>query len=64
MDLKPTKNRKKQKELAVLELSGNRAGIVVATNTISSTYAIVFVVESDEKSFFSTIGEPLNFKLS
>ncbi|CAF2039229.1 BnaA09g11410D [Brassica napus] len=46
---------KRQKELAVLELSGNRAGIVVATNTIISTYAIVFVVESDENSFFSTI---------
>lgn len=46
-----------QAELAVSELSGNGAGIVAAANTIISTFALVFVAEWGDKSFFSTIGE-------
>lgn len=53
-----------QAELAVSELSGNGAGIVAAANTIISTFALVFVAEWGDKSFFSTIGETKNFQLS
>ncbi|CAH2048294.1 unnamed protein product [Thlaspi arvense] len=45
----------KEAELAVSELSGNGAGIVAAANTIISTFALVFVAEWGDKSFFSTI---------
>ncbi|KAA8515751.1 hypothetical protein F0562_018638 [Nyssa sinensis] len=42
-------------ELAVLELSGNGAGILAAANTVISTFLLVFVAEWGDKSFFSTI---------
>ncbi|KAG7584671.1 Gdt1 family [Arabidopsis thaliana x Arabidopsis arenosa] len=45
----------KEAELAVSELSGSGAGIVAAANTIISTFALVFVAEWGDKSFFSTI---------
>ncbi|KAJ0265684.1 Protein PAM71 [Hirschfeldia incana] len=45
----------KEAELAVSELSGNGAGIAAAANTIISTFALVFVAEWGDKSFFSTI---------
>ncbi|EOA34337.1 hypothetical protein CARUB_v10021857mg [Capsella rubella] len=45
----------KEAELAVSELSGNGAGIVAAASTIVSTFALVFVAEWGDKSFFSTI---------
>ncbi|KAA8541163.1 hypothetical protein F0562_025225 [Nyssa sinensis] len=44
-----------QEELAVSELSGNGAGILVAANTVISTFLLVFVAEWGDKSFFSTI---------
>lgn len=46
-----------QAELAVSEFSGNGAGILAAAGTIISTFALVFVAEWGDKSFFSTIGE-------
>ncbi|XP_009762731.1 protein PAM71, chloroplastic [Nicotiana tabacum] len=45
----------KEAELAVSEFSGNGAGILAAANTIVSTFALVFVAEWGDKSFFSTI---------
>ncbi|KFK22022.1 hypothetical protein AALP_AAs61778U000100 [Arabis alpina] len=45
----------KEAELAVSELSANGAGIAAAANTIISTFALVFVAEWGDKSFFSTI---------
>ncbi|KAF3566379.1 hypothetical protein DY000_02012455, partial [Brassica cretica] len=45
----------KEAELAVSELSGNGAGLAAAANTIISTFALVFVAEWGDKSFFSTI---------
>ncbi|CAA7053804.1 unnamed protein product [Microthlaspi erraticum] len=45
----------KEAELAVSELSGNGAGLIAAANTIISTFALVFVAEWGDKSFFSTI---------
>ncbi|XP_010473668.1 PREDICTED: GDT1-like protein 1, chloroplastic isoform X2 [Camelina sativa] len=45
----------KEAELAVSEFSGNGAGIVAAASTIVSTFALVFVAEWGDKSFFSTI---------
>jgi len=53
-----------QAELAVSELSGNGAGIVAAANTIISTFALVFVAEWGDKSFFSTIGETQKVQIS
>ena len=50
-----------QAELAVSELSGNGAGLAAAANTIISTFALLFVAEWGDKSFFSTIGQSLNF---
>ncbi|KAL5999074.1 hypothetical protein ACLOJK_010024 [Asimina triloba] len=48
----------KEAELAVSEFSGNGAGLLAAANTAISTFALVFVAEWGDKSFFSTIGEP------
>lgn len=45
----------KEAELAISELSGNGAGLLSAANTIISTFALVFVAEWGDKSFFSTI---------
>ncbi|KAJ8555827.1 hypothetical protein K7X08_013323 [Anisodus acutangulus] len=45
----------KEAELAVSEFSGNGAGLLSAANTIISTFALVFVAEWGDKSFFSTI---------
>lgn len=45
----------KEAELAVSEFSGNGAGLLAAANTIISTFALVFVAEWGDKSFFSTI---------
>ncbi|KAF3661563.1 GDT1-like protein 1, chloroplastic [Capsicum annuum] len=45
----------KEAELAVSEFSGNGAGLLAAANTIVSTFALVFVAEWGDKSFFSTI---------
>jgi putative Ca2+/H+ antiporter (TMEM165/GDT1 family) len=46
-----------QAELAVSKFSGNGAGILSAASTVISTFALVFVAEWGDKSFFSTIGE-------
>ncbi|KAI5655390.1 hypothetical protein M9H77_32577 [Catharanthus roseus] len=45
----------KEAELAVSEFSGNGAGILAAASTVISTFALVFVAEWGDKSFFSTI---------
>lgn len=45
----------KEAELAVSDFSGNGAGILAAANTVVSTFALVFVAEWGDKSFFSTI---------
>ncbi|KAK4365443.1 hypothetical protein RND71_016801 [Anisodus tanguticus] len=45
----------KEAELAVSEFSGNGAGLLSAANTVISTFALVFVAEWGDKSFFSTI---------
>ncbi|KAL3331436.1 hypothetical protein AABB24_034983 [Solanum stoloniferum] len=45
----------KEAELAVSEFSGNGAGLLSAASTIVSTFALVFVAEWGDKSFFSTI---------
>eukprot|EP01018_Ginkgo_biloba_P015360 Gb_24383 [translate_table: standard] len=42
-------------ELAIAGFSGDGAGILAAANTIISTFALVFVAEWGDKSFFSTI---------
>lgn len=52
-------DKKYQAELAVSEFSGNGAGILAAANTVVSTFALVFVAEWGDKSFFSTIGNQL-----
>eukprot|EP00268_Persea_americana_P023152 TRINITY_DN22834_c0_g1_i1.p2 TRINITY_DN22834_c0_g1~~TRINITY_DN22834_c0_g1_i1.p2 ORF type:complete len:111 (+),score=34.93 TRINITY_DN22834_c0_g1_i1:1782-2114(+) len=44
-----------QAELAVSDFSGDGAGILSAANTVISTFALVFVAEWGDKSFFSTI---------
>lgn len=49
----------KEAELAVSEVSGGgggAAGIAAAASTVLSTFALVFVAEWGDKSFFSTIG--------
>ncbi|XP_050221672.1 GDT1-like protein 1, chloroplastic [Mercurialis annua] len=48
-------DEQKEAELAVSEFSGNGAGIIAAASTIISTFALVFVAEWGDKSFFSTI---------
>ncbi|XP_058100312.1 GDT1-like protein 1, chloroplastic [Magnolia sinica] len=45
----------KEAELAVSDFSGNGAGLLSAANTVISTFALVFVAEWGDKSFFSTI---------
>ncbi|XP_010261443.1 PREDICTED: GDT1-like protein 1, chloroplastic isoform X2 [Nelumbo nucifera] len=44
----------KEAEIAVSRFSGNGAGMVAAANTIISTFALVFIAEWGDKSFFST----------
>ncbi|KAM7257979.1 hypothetical protein ACFE04_013720 [Oxalis oulophora] len=48
-------DEQKEAELAVSEFQGNGAGILSAASTIISTFALVFVAEWGDKSFFSTI---------
>lgn len=48
-------DEQKEAELAVSEFSGNGAGILAAASTVISTFALVFVAEWGDKSFFSTI---------
>ncbi|CAI0414756.1 unnamed protein product [Linum tenue] len=50
-----SEDEQKEAELAVSEFSGSGAGILSAANTIISTFALVFVAEWGDKSFFSTI---------
>ncbi|KAI4372621.1 hypothetical protein MLD38_010829 [Melastoma candidum] len=45
----------KEAEIAVSKFSGNGAGIIAAASTVISTFALVFVAEWGDKSFFSTI---------
>ncbi|CAI0444672.1 unnamed protein product [Linum tenue] len=54
-DSPKAEDEQKEAELAVSEFSGNGAGILSAANTIVSTFALVFVAEWGDKSFFSTI---------
>ena len=53
-----------QAELAVSDFSGDGAGILSAANTVISTFALVFVAEWGDKSFFSTIGGLQNIHIS
>ncbi|CAA6662490.1 unnamed protein product [Spirodela intermedia] len=46
---------KEEAELAIADVSGSGAGIVAAASTVISTFALVFVAEWGDKSFFSTI---------
>ncbi|KAG6579541.1 Protein PAM71, chloroplastic [Cucurbita argyrosperma subsp. argyrosperma] len=48
-------DEQKEAELAVSKFSGNGAGILAAASTVVSTFALVFVAEWGDKSFFSTI---------
>ncbi|KAJ8764902.1 hypothetical protein K2173_010367 [Erythroxylum novogranatense] len=48
-------DEQKEAELAVSGLKGNGAGILAVASTIVSTFALVFVAEWGDKSFFSTI---------
>lgn len=50
-----SEEEQREAELAVSEFSGNGAGILAAANTVISTFALVFVAEWGDKSFFSTI---------
>ncbi|CAI0417008.1 unnamed protein product, partial [Linum tenue] len=50
-----SEDEQKEAELAVSDFSGSGAGILSAANTIISTFALVFVAEWGDKSFFSTI---------
>ncbi|XP_021757589.1 protein PAM71, chloroplastic-like isoform X1 [Chenopodium quinoa] len=54
-DSQKAEDEQKEAELAVSEFSGNGAGIMAAAGTIVSTFALVFVAEWGDKSFFSTI---------
>ncbi|KAM5572299.1 protein PAM71, chloroplastic [Rosa sericea] len=48
-------DEQREAELAVSEFTGNGAGILAAASTVISTFALVFVAEWGDKSFFSTI---------
>ncbi|KAL8150401.1 hypothetical protein V2J09_020209 [Rumex salicifolius] len=48
-------DEQKEAELAVSKFTGNGAGILSATGTVISTFALVFVAEWGDKSFFSTV---------
>lgn len=48
-------DEQEEAELAIAGLSGDGAGILAAANTVISTFALVFVAEWGDKSFFSTI---------
>ncbi|KMT12004.1 hypothetical protein BVRB_5g099650 isoform B [Beta vulgaris subsp. vulgaris] len=54
-DSQKAEDEQKEAELAVSEFSGNGSGILAAASTIASTFALVFVAEWGDKSFFSTI---------
>ncbi|OVA06744.1 Uncharacterized protein family UPF0016 [Macleaya cordata] len=54
-DGQKTEEEQKEAELAVSDFSGDGAGILAAASTIISTFALVFVAEWGDKSFFSTI---------
>ncbi|XP_057828812.1 protein PAM71, chloroplastic isoform X6 [Cryptomeria japonica] len=54
-DESKTSNEKDEAELAIAGVSGGGAGILAAANTVISTFALVFVAEWGDKSFFSTI---------
>ncbi|CAN0841117.1 Protein PAM71, chloroplastic [Linum grandiflorum] len=54
-DSMKAEDEQKEAEIAVSEFSGDGAGILSAANTIISTFALVFVAEWGDKSFFSTI---------
>ncbi|KAL3362382.1 hypothetical protein AABB24_014990 [Solanum stoloniferum] len=54
-DAMKAEEEQKEAELAVSEFSGNGAGLLSAASTIVSTFALVFVAEWGDKSFFSTI---------
>ncbi|CAN0841112.1 Protein PAM71, chloroplastic [Linum grandiflorum] len=56
-DSMKAEDEQKEAEIAVSEFSGDGAGILSAANTIISTFALVFVAEWGDKSFFSTIGQ-------
>ncbi|XP_050377764.1 protein PAM71, chloroplastic [Argentina anserina] len=48
-------DEQREAEIAVSEFTGNGAGILAAASTVISTFALVFVAEWGDKSFFSTI---------
>ncbi|XP_078440424.1 GDT1-like protein 1, chloroplastic [Wolffia australiana] len=50
-----SEEEKEEAELAIADVLGNGAGIVAAASTVFSTFALVFVAEWGDKSFFSTI---------
>ncbi|KAI3888488.1 hypothetical protein MKX03_015118 [Papaver bracteatum] len=54
-DGQKTEEEQKEAEIAVSDFSGDGAGILAAASTIVSTFALVFVAEWGDKSFFSTI---------
>ncbi|MQM05093.1 hypothetical protein Taro_037896 [Colocasia esculenta] len=54
-DSSKSREEQEEAEIAVSELSGNGAEIMTAANTVISTFALVFVAEWGDKSFFSTI---------
>ncbi|KAH9626644.1 hypothetical protein KSS87_001104 [Heliosperma pusillum] len=56
-DSQKAEDEQKEAELAVSDFSGSGAGILAAASTVISTFALVFVAEWGDKSFFSTIGE-------
>lgn len=54
-DQTKTSGEQEEAELAIAGLSGDGAGILAAANTVIGTFALVFVAEWGDKSFFSTI---------